>query len=187
MRCLNKDIARRANREDTCKGAFWEGRFKSLALLDEQALLACMMYVELNPIRADIADTVQTSDFTQIQQRITEFKAPEKSTKPMIEHSEISTQTPLKPLVQSDGSTHLGDQAGILFHFCDYLTLIDWTGRAIRPDKTGYIDSSQPKLLNELCISADAWITSAKAFRSQYGSVSGRWDAMCKLKTALKW
>lgn len=178
MRSLNEDIARRANREDTCKGAFWEGRFKSQALLDEQALLACMMYVDLNPIRAGIADTVQTSDFTSIQERIAELKMPEKSTESTIENSEVSTQEPLKPLVQFIGSTHLAAQLGIPFHFCDYLALIDWTGRTIRPDKTGYIDSSQPKL----GISADAWITSAKAFRRQYGNVSGRWDAMCEFK-----
>ncbi|WP_041416350.1 transposase [Shewanella halifaxensis] len=186
MRCLNEDIARRANREDECKGAFWEGRFKSQALLDEQALLACMMYVDLNPIRAGIAGTVQTSDFTSIQERITELNTAKTGSESSVNLSERSTEEPLKPLALFDGSSHLATQSeapsGIPFHFCDYLELIDWTGRAIRPNKTGYIDSSQPKLLNELGIPADAWITSAKAFRRQYSGISGRWDAMCEFK-----
>ncbi|MDT3297456.1 transposase [Shewanella sp. SP2S2-6] len=182
MRCLNEEIARKANREDECKGAFWEGRFKSQALLDEQALLACMMYVDLNPIRAGIADSLQSSDFTSIQERVNALNP--HSNAPQLANTTADNlqQIPHKALAKFDGSTLLSQQTGIPFHFADYLELIDWTGRAMRLDKKGYIDNQRPKLLNELGISPDAWLTSAKEFRRQYSGISGRWDSMCEFK-----
>ena len=67
---LNEFIARAANKEDKVKGRFWESRFKCQALLDEAAITACMVYVDLNPIRASLAATPEESDFTSIQERI---------------------------------------------------------------------------------------------------------------------
>jgi putative transposase len=67
---LNEFIARAANKEDAVKGRFWESRFKCQALLDEAAIAACMVYVDLNPIRAGLAETPEQSEFTSIQERI---------------------------------------------------------------------------------------------------------------------
>jgi hypothetical protein len=70
MQLLNQSIARQANIEDNVTGHFWQARFQSQALLDERALLTCMAYVDLNPIRAAMAQTPETSDYTSIQERI---------------------------------------------------------------------------------------------------------------------
>ncbi|MBP1609803.1 MAG: hypothetical protein H6Q04_2038 [Acidobacteria bacterium] len=67
---LNEFISRAANKEDRVKGRFWESRFKCQALLDEAAIASCMVYVDLNPIRAGSAGTPEESNFTSIQERI---------------------------------------------------------------------------------------------------------------------
>ena len=119
MRCLNESIARRANAEDGCTGRFWEGRYKTQALLDERALLTCMAYVDLNPIRAGMVDTPEKSDYTSIQQRI-----------------------------KNDTTDHKKES----------IQLVDWTGRAIAPNKRGSIPKHLPNILNRLGIEKANWL-----------------------------
>ncbi len=69
MRLLSQNIAQRANKEDGEIGKFWQARYRAVRLLDETAILACAAYVDLNPIRAALAETIEESDFTSAQKR----------------------------------------------------------------------------------------------------------------------
>ncbi|ASF15794.1 transposase [Shewanella sp. FDAARGOS_354] len=142
MRCLNEPIARQANQEDNCTGRFWEGRFKSQALLDEAAVLACMIYVDLNPIRAQLANTPEQSDHTSIQLRI---RAALKGEQP----------SNLLPFI---GNECDNQPNGIAFSLTDYLQLVEDTGRIIRNDKRGSISENSGKLLTRLNIPHDNWL-----------------------------
>jgi hypothetical protein len=98
MRSLSEPIARRANRADQCTGRFWEGRFKSQALLDESAILACSVYVDLNPIRAGVAPTPDESEYTSAFDRIESLPA---VNPPTIESNQ--TEAAEVPMVGSHG------------------------------------------------------------------------------------
>ena len=150
MRIVNESIARQANEEDQCTGRFWEGRFKSQALLDERALLACMAYVDLNPIRAKIAKTPEQSEFTSIKKRI----------------DLIATKKQPHSLEAFVGIQE--KEIGIPFKLIDYLELVDWTGRIIREDKRGTIATKLPPILERIAIDTDAWAILTTEFENQF-------------------
>lgn len=151
MRGINEDIARKANAEDDCKGRFWEGRFTSQALLDETALLSCMAYVDLNPVRAGICDQLHRADFTSVQERIRQLATREK-----IPPNDGNGNSGLLPFADRD---HPGQVSGFLpFHLDDYIDLVDWTGRAARPGKRGRISDSCPTAVGQLGVDAQQWL-----------------------------
>lgn len=165
MKCLNEHLARRANAEDNCTGKFWEGRFKSQALLDEAGLLTAMAYVDLNPIRAGIAATPEQSEFTSIRERIRELRATESSSLPA-----LSSKPTLYPFHTSTDAT----DASIPYRLEDYLELVDWTGRAIHPDKRVSIDDRLPKIMQRLNIDPDAWQLTMRPHGNVFGRAMGR-------------
>jgi len=188
MRTLNEHIARRANAEDGVKGRFWEGRFKSQALLDEKALLAAMAYVDLNLVRAGLAETPETSDYTSIQERVVGLpeevgseagpqetatvKDPEVTLDGERLRPEAETQVlPQAPLMPFDATART--PWAVPFAFDDYLELVDWTGRALRADRPGYIEARVPKILVRLGIDGERFIGSAECLLKAFGTAVG--------------
>lgn len=157
MRCLNEPIARMANLEDGCTGRFWEGRFKSQALLDERAELQAMAYVDLNPIRAKIADTPENSDFTSIQTRLDKV------------------ESSMKPLLLSfAGDSHQSNNPEhIPYNLIEYIQLVEWTGRQLKAGKRGYIKSEIPPIFERLKINTSAWLHNCEAMEKTYYRVIG--------------
>ena len=139
MKCLNEHLARLANEEDNCTGHFWESRFKSQALLDERALLTCMAYVDLNPIRAAMCQSPEDSEYTSIQERI-----------------------------KRDSSKLLGfGKEDIPYSLTDYISLVDLTGRVIVDNKRGYIPNKLPDVLLRLNINPDSWMDELTSFKTK--------------------
>ena len=150
MRCLNEPIARRANREDDCTGRFWQGRFKSQALLDDRAVLAAMAYVDLNPIRAGVADRLDRSSHTSIRRRL---RARDSLPK---EYS-----TAMAPLA---GRQH--DPPLITITEYQYVELVRATAAAITPRQSSRRDSIPGELLVVLGLSHTNWMRQVRAVGS---------------------
>lgn len=165
MRVINEKIARLANAEDGCKGRFWDGRFRCQALLDEKALLACMAYVDLNPIRAGIADTPEKSPHASIKRRIEAFQK-------SVKFGDVVLSQP-ENLQPFSGYTQKLPNSGIGYRIEDYLELIDWTGRQIREDKAGRIENSQPPILTRLGIERAHWLYLTRHYESSFKSLVG--------------
>jgi len=164
MRVINEDIARQANAEDNCTGRFWEGRYKSQALLDEAALVACMAYVDLNPIRATMAKKPETSDHTSIKKRIGTATA---SKQPNHKHQQPKA---LYPFI---GNPRKDMPEGLPFKLTDYIELVEWTGKQTRSDKRGSINKNLPPILQRLNFEPENWLYLSSHFESQLKGLVG--------------
>ncbi len=179
MKALKEPIARRANREDDCTGAFWEGRFHSVPLLDQAALIACMAYIDLNPIRAKITDRPETSHHTSGLRRIRarnrhraahkiRAREPAKA-KALLTKVGLAANAAhpedglwLTPLTRCAVGEPLANKR---FTVDEYLTLLDATGRLLKAGKRGAIPPELAPILQRLDLSVDAWLATMLGWR----------------------
>jgi hypothetical protein len=156
MRCLSEPIARQANREDSCTGRFWEGRFKCQALLDDAAVLAGMVYVDLNPLRAGIAEDLPSSKHTSIVRRL---------------------QRPVNEREHLDGVAGPSLIGRVPISEAQYIRLVDWTGRQLHPGKRGAINADvQPAMPG--AVETREWISQVRGIESRYCRAIGSAQAL---------
>jgi REP element-mobilizing transposase RayT len=145
MRCLNEPLARRANREDDCTGRFWEGRFKVQALLDDTAVLKCMAYVDLNPVRSGLVRLAEDARHTSLKARIDGRDA---------------------HLVAFSGRTPpVAEHIAIEYH--EYLNLVRWSAGCVRSRSRGRAPSGCVHVLARMQLSHDQWVREVSHY--------GRW------------
>ena len=196
MRLLDQRIARRCNDEDQAKGRFFEDRFKAIPLIDEQAVTACAVYIDLNLIRACIAETVELSDHTSGQLRVRAFQ--QKTRAPAYETSEppddnrpattessadsvdaflspVSTSVGLRPpgAMASQTGKRCSDKGFLQMSEQAYLELLDWTARQTVAGKTARPRGDQPPILVRLGLPASTWMELIANFGKLFPSIAG--------------
>ena len=196
MAMVAEPVARRANAEDGCAGRFWQGRFRAVKLCDDAAILACSVYVDLNPVRAGCCSTPETSDHTSAQRRIEQLQAdaatpatesgvetnedvpgdhpPHATPGPAdwlapLELNEVGTPGPQPSVLDSRAS----DKGFLPMTVADYLELLDWTGRQVVTGKVGVIPEHLSPILTRLGISGSAWFELTTGFGRQFQRVAG--------------
>jgi hypothetical protein len=166
MKSLKEPLARKANQEDGCRGTFWESRYKSIAILDQESLLATCAYIDLNPLAAGIASTPETSRHTSVRQRVQHARESGKldDLKEAARHSVAGSRVAgrfeeshwLCPL--EDRRRKGSGREGMLENFSlgSYLLLVDYTSRLCRAGKAR-VGDEVAGILHRLGTSAEVW------------------------------
>jgi REP element-mobilizing transposase RayT len=184
MKCLKEPLSRMANREDKVRGTFFEGRFKSVAILDEESLLATCAYIDLNPVAAGIAAVPEASEHTSIKERVDHVKAQGRTADlKAARHGSVDGSKAAAGLEESHWLCPIEDRRrldstreGMIegFSLGNYLLLVDYTGRLFREVKAS-ISRQLAAVLDRLGTSAESW--QARLEQMRKGHLFGRFFA----------
>ena len=166
MKSLKEPLSRLANREEQTRGAFFEGRFKSVAILDEEALIVTCAYIDMLPVATGIAKTAEAGKHTSIRQRVKHVKAQGgardlnaarrgsvSGSKATAGREEGLWLCPIEDR-RSLGSSREGMVAG--FSLGNYLLLLECTGRLFREGEA-VVSAELARTLERLGSNAENW------------------------------
>jgi hypothetical protein len=202
MRLLTQPLAARANKEENLSGRFWQGRFRGVRLCDESAILACAAYVDLNLIRAAVAQTLEQSRFTSASRRIESLRQSQGEQENENAGQPTAPQTTadqadrfLSPVMIDERRDDIGpvpsstpyrasDKGFLPMTSAQYIQLLDWTARQVLPGKSA-TPSAAPPVLQRLGITARDWSQLVANFSRLYYLVAGRPTTLSNQKTRL--
>jgi hypothetical protein len=173
MRLICQRIGMSANFEDEITGKFWQARFKAVRLLDEESLLACAAYVDLNPIRAAMAEMLESSDFTSVQRRI-QALVQDPSRDRFLAPVQIDEQQDPIGAHPSKGPYRCSDKGFLAMGTVDYLELLDWTAREVVRGKRGHTPANVPPILQRLSLDVAAWTALVRDFGRMFHNAAGK-------------
>ncbi len=179
MRLLCQKIAQRANAEEEISGKFWETRYRAVRILDEAGLLACAAYVDLNLIRAALAELLEDSNHSSIQRRIAAMKEEATDTGRQRSDSFLAPLTidelrdALGPCANQRGE-RASDKGFLTMSIESYVELLDWTARQIVLGKRGSTPVAAPVILKRLQLDAQVWCELVSDFGRLFSLVAGR-------------
>lgn len=198
MKSLSEYIARLANKESECKGRFWQGRYNSKLLTSAKAVVLASQYTDLNPIRANLAETPETSQFTGVYERIQASQAQEKI-EGINEHINNGNAIHKDKKIEIDELSEKINSARWLAQFPkenefqtmpfykiterDYLDLLDWTGRILHPKKTGAIPHDIPHIFERLQIDKNEWLDTIINYDKLFYRIIGKMSVAWKMLT----
>jgi hypothetical protein len=171
MKCLKEPLARMVNRNDEQTGAFWQSRYKSIAILDEEALLATCAYIDLNPVAAGVAALPESSEHTSVKARVDHCRD-----KGRIDDLQAARAGAVAGVRASRGMESglwlcpIEDRRasgikrpGLLegFSLGSYLQLVDYTCRLVRKGKAR-LSTEVAALLDRIGTSAEIWDANMK-------------------------
>ena len=186
MRILCQKIGTRANREDQEVGKFFQGRFKAVRLLDEEAILACSVYVDLNPIRASIAESIENSRYTSGKLRFEAAKATSKANRNVdsfMAPVQIAKSEDCNSDKTSESRKRCSNKGFLPISSLDYLQLLDLTARLHLSDKSGFSPSGLEPLVNRLGIEMVEWKRLTKDFGRMFSQVAGKPQAIANARS----